>query len=1306
MVCALSYEALGIDVAPLRGRRGHPLTAAQNSMCSFLKTLAMSVVRLGTAEPGCGLRLPATAGRLQSMREQLTQFDAVPYARARQGFEERGARGDFTVTQALPVVADRLSLPDQVRDFDPTPFLSPLFRHIYEAPDDFLKAPEDMPPPIRIRGTATRSELLKVLARWDRLHRLYICGAADVAQEDRCELFAVGKDQAKDRQILHRKRRNLREKHVVGASRDLPHGVQLCQLPLEDKFVCVCSVDDVRDFYHAYAATEARARSSPVGPLFRASEVSHLKAFQEALTKGRIRAGDMVACCFKGLGMGDHAAVDIAQESHVNVLRAFGAMRAEETLRYRSPVPNPPSKFFEGIMIDDHLGAQLLERRATWKQTVAQPGRDEEVFTASEMAYEKVGLEAHPQKRVRRSPHVRVWGVELEGSKGLAGPTRGRLLALAGLSAEASRPGPMDQLILDGLLGLWGFCAQFRRPLFSFMHAVYHQTSPGGAQEPFRLTPEARNELVVLACLAPLCITDLTVLPDPFFYCVDASPSGAGVCRAKVGRDVARELWRRGDKQGYRMPLLTKLAAHLKQSGADLEESSSEESEQPVELAAVPSPFPFEVFDFLEVYSGRGRLSATWSKQGFRVLPPLELKSGWDLVDPELFLSVLRLVRGGFVRFLWLGPPCTTFSLARCPKLRSLKKPWGHDLVERATVGGNLHAVQSLLLGNAQVEANKGFAIEQPAFGFMRALPPWIGLKGCGALEVVFDWCRYGCDYRKPTRVLTNVRVLEGLGKRCCHDWRHRRLEGSATTEAGAYSAPFCRKVVDLCTRVWDQSSGLEGSLTTIPAHPERPLVAGGVGRAEGSGVRTGFSVEASPVFPPGNQGFPWESEGERWGGFESSDVRKCFRGGESQAVSPRQEGTSPLESGSLLGLEARKKRSRRKQSSALWAVQLSESLPWKTIMQYKFRLVQHINLQEAKARRSLVKRLKRDRRVVIGQDSRVNLSSLGKGRSPSLSLNRIMRTEAPYLLGKNLYVSGIHLPTWSIRADAPSRGTRVEQPRIAVPKWFWRLAHGDESAATVLDDLQGLPRAFNRWCLLVGSVLLSASGGGSTSASGRRALTGLASEGSGDRTHPPLTAGALEEAGPVVGSAGAWLHSGAACPFSHRHFVRLVRRIHDLTLSRAAESPSGFGNAERLGADVRLAEILACRAVGFDPHLGIAGAGAAPSADAGACGPCSCRYCLGVELASTCGASGVGLFWLVETFRAHWLAKTRSFASRRTSRRGCPVHPGGRSQDPEPRSSQSTCTCGRASDSNLGRVDARLDRTVEEALERILGCL
>ena len=113
MVCALSHEALGVNVAPLRGRSGASLTSEQTRMCSFLKSLALSVIRLGSDASGCGLRLPAIADRLSGLREQLNSFESLPYSCGSRRFQARD--GSFTATQALPVVADRLSSRNRCR---------------------------------------------------------------------------------------------------------------------------------------------------------------------------------------------------------------------------------------------------------------------------------------------------------------------------------------------------------------------------------------------------------------------------------------------------------------------------------------------------------------------------------------------------------------------------------------------------------------------------------------------------------------------------------------------------------------------------------------------------------------------------------------------------------------------------------------------------------------------------------------------------------------------------------------------------------------------------------------------------------------------------------------------------------------------------------------------------------------------------------------------------------------------------------------------------------------------------------------
>ena len=40
----------------------------------------------------------------------------------------------------------------------------------------------------------------------------------------------------------------------------------------------------------------------------------------------------------------------------------------------------------EGIIIDDHLGVQLLPKKSRLMETLKQPGRDEEAFAAAEGA--------------------------------------------------------------------------------------------------------------------------------------------------------------------------------------------------------------------------------------------------------------------------------------------------------------------------------------------------------------------------------------------------------------------------------------------------------------------------------------------------------------------------------------------------------------------------------------------------------------------------------------------------------------------------------------------------------------------------------------------------------------------------------------------------------------------------------------------------------------------------------------------------------------------------------------------------------
>ena len=346
-----------------------------------------------------------------------------------------------------------------------------------------------------------------------------------------------------------------------------------------------------------------------------------------------------------------------------------------------------------------------------------------------------------------------------------------------------------------------------------------------------------------------------------------------------------------------------------------------------------------------------------------------------------------------------------------------------------------------------------------------------------------------------------------------------------------------------------------------------------------------------------------------------------------SQAQAPETRGPKGSKHCCNQAQASRLLTSHRKQSSSLWALQLSESLPWHTIMQYRFKVQSHINLQEAKARRSLVKRLPRDKRVVIAQDSRVNLGALGKGRSPSQALNSIMRSEAPYVLGKNLYVAGV--PTWSIRADAPSRASRVQPPRIPCPQWFWELRAG-RHVGSELDALEGLPRAYNRWSLFIGALLLRASLHEEDQPSDSRQV--VPGEGTHYRTHSQNPTGLAAASGDLVAHQRSWRGVGIFGETPHRHFVRVARGVYDRLVRQQTEPKGCSGNPECSGPEIWMAEVLACQCVGSPAYMGGPGAGGASSTDARAGSSCACNYCACLAMAESCGPFGPWLFWFTET--------------------------------------------------------------------------
>ena len=415
-------------------------------------------------------------------------------------------------------------------------------------------------------------------------------------------------------------------------------------------------------------------------------------------------------------------------------------------------------------------------------------------------------------------------------------------MALVWQTARLAAIGYASERLLQKVSGLWAFACQFRRPLFSVFDTLYSPSHPSGDPNlHFKMPRELVQELQLMSSLGLLALTDLRAQVCETLYATDSSPSGAGIVSCHVGPEVAGELYRRHDSRGFYTKLLSPKASYLRGKGLEVDEfelvlppDNVPERAQHDDFSCTDNTLKgschtslsltavgrqllqrfgaasFRVrdltsegfhLDFIEIYSGEAVLSRHMKLAGFSVGPPIELREGWNMLERDLFQFLLDLLKAGRLGFAWLGPPCTTFSLARKPRLRSRESPWGLDPLEEECCVGGLHMHQSLALFCSQLNSGALAVVETPWGGYARCLSFW-HLAVSAAHEVRADYCRYGKPYLKPTALLISSPELAPLGRRCRCKCGHEKLEGSKTSQASVYPEQLCKEVARLAVRV------------------------------------------------------------------------------------------------------------------------------------------------------------------------------------------------------------------------------------------------------------------------------------------------------------------------------------------------------------------------------------------------------------------------------------------------------------------------------------------------------------------------
>ena len=514
---------------------------------------------------------------------------------------------------------------------------------------------------------------------------------------------------------------------------------------------------------------------------------------------------DKAMVSFKSILQGDHLGVEIATQSHANLLRDWSLLH--DNVRMVSNKPLPSLTEVQGLCIDDFFAISLEDRG-----TEADDTKSLASLRTALQAYDRNALEGSPHKDVFAADDAKVVGARLNtsaraaklGVATVSAPSEKRY-GLSVLSLCVAQLSHVSDALHVSLLGGWTSVLVFRRNLMGILQESYKLVR-SDSMDPSSpvlvpLTRKVAEELTLLAVLAPLATSELNAEYMDEVFCSDASMSHGAVCHTMVSKEVSQLLWRSCRTKGAFTRLQTPTEAMLDRMG--LRESLTEDADWDDFTTLPERPFALR-FDFVEVFAGSGRVSVAMQRRGFSVCCPIdisrssELNLAWAHVASWLAFMISEKRVKSFI----CEPPCTTFSLMRRPALRSKEFPYGFNPLDAQTSDGNMLAHRSFqLLFVGMCEDVTGL-IETVFAGKMRYLPAWKHLEN----HPKFSWCRtdscaYGSPHLKSFRFMGVNADLRPLHGRCSKDHEHVRVEGKFTMGPAIYTEALADALAEVMAR-------------------------------------------------------------------------------------------------------------------------------------------------------------------------------------------------------------------------------------------------------------------------------------------------------------------------------------------------------------------------------------------------------------------------------------------------------------------------------------------------------------------------
>ena len=169
--------------------------------------------------------------------------------------------------------------------------------------------------------------------------------------------------------------------------------------------------------------------------------------------------------------------------------------------------------------------------------------------------------------------------------------------------------------------------------------------------------------------------------------------------------------------------------------------------------------------------------------------------------DPKVLDYIIDTIEKGDVRWLWLAPPCSSFSAAQngCVRgrLRSNERPEGERPDDPRVIEGNALWDHAIRIIKCCLLRGVGFVLEHPVSSYAWKLPESRQiLNHPNVSRILLHLCMFADSAetrtKKPTQLLTSISLLKELGKTC--DGRHSHaphLCGIRAKQAAQYSRNF-----------------------------------------------------------------------------------------------------------------------------------------------------------------------------------------------------------------------------------------------------------------------------------------------------------------------------------------------------------------------------------------------------------------------------------------------------------------------------------------------------------------------------------